>query len=553
MNGEDLLEALQRTAGDRECALSLSDEGLSLMNRLGAPWLDSVLRTAMLTFSGHPVDLVLRADRVDPMEPGRVIVPGLPGDTFTKEGGIGMLTVEGELDVVRVGRRVSVPGHALLDERTPHAFVDARHGLRRRIGTVYGQVYRKAPLALDRWKQSRNYRRDWRTGTAVRGAQAIRSVGSGSPRTKVPSRAPAAWMAMHWLEPGGAESWALESAAIARDAGFEVIVTVDRAAPQRLLDTALAVTPHIYLAANTLAWDDWGRFGLALLREYDVRFLHIHHSATAYQFLPGIRHLAPGLRVIDSTHLAEHRTGGFVRQSLEHSELIDLHHVISPVLRDNYVLDSGVPADRVAYRPLTGLAGQDVVAQDAPARVGSAPLRIGFLGRLAPQKRPFLFVELARRLERSAPGRFRFVMQGSGALDDFVTENIARAGLTGNIERRAWGPAEELFKDIDVLAITSDNEGLTLTALEADRKGVVVLSADVGSQVTVVVPQLLAPPTPDAFLRHAVPALRRLADDPARFAELRRAQHELHDHIRAQESASDFMRRYYADILEESE
>lgn len=185
--------------------------------------------------------------------------------------------------------------------------------------------------------------------------------------------------------------------------------------------------------------------------------------------------------------------------------------------------------------------------------MGSAPLRIGFLGRLAPQKRPFLFVELARRLERSAPGRFRFVMQGSGALDDFVTENIARAGLTGNIERRAWGPAEELFKDIDVLAITSDNEGLTLTALEADRKGVVVLSADVGSQVTVVVPQLLAPPTPDAFLRHAVPALRRLADDPARFAELRRAQHELHDHIRAQESASDFMRRYYADILEESE
>lgn len=551
MNAEDLLETLQRTAGDRECALSLSDEGLSLMTRLGAPWLDSVLRTALLTFSGHPVDLVLRADPVDPMEPGRVIVPGLPGDTFTKEGGIGMLTVEGELDVARIGRRVSVPGRALLDERTPHAFVDARHGLRRRIGTMYGQVYRKAPLSLDRWKQSRNHRRDWRTGTAVRGAQAMRPVGSPRPRAESSFPAPAAWMAMHWLEPGGAESWALESAAVAREAGFEVIITVDRAAPQRLLDRALAVTPHVYLAANTLAWDDWGRFGLALLREYDVRLLHIHHSATAYQFLPGVRHLAPGLRVIDSTHLAEHRTGGFVRQSLEHSELIDLHHVISPVLRDNYVLDSGVPADRVAYRPLTGLAGQGVVTADRPARERSAPLRVGFLGRLAPQKRPFLFVELARRLERSAPGRFRFVMQGSGALDDFVTENIARSRMTALIERRAWGPAEDLFEDIDVLVITSDNEGLTLTALEADRKGVVVLSADVGSQVTVVVPELLAPATPDAFLRHAVPALHRLADDPDLLAGLRRAQLELHDDIRARESASEFMRRYYAEILKE--
>ena len=108
-----------------------------------------------------------------------------------------------------------------------------------------------------------------------------------------------------------------------------------------------------------------------------------------------------------------------------------------------------------------------------------------------------------------------------------------------------------LPEKIDVLVITSDNEGLTLTALEADRKGVVVLSADVGSQVTVVVPELLAPATPDAFLRHAVPALHRLADDPDLLAGLRRAQLELHDDIRARESASEFMRRYYAEILKE--
>lgn len=548
---EEMAPILTEAAGGRQVSLSLTDDGLRIFERLGTQWLAAVVRAISTTYPDEMIELVLRADASEPMEPAQAIHPGLPGDTFTREGGIGLLTIEGDSSHLMIARRVSVPSLELLDGASSFGFVDGRQGLRRKIGQVYGEIYRRAPFALDRFKQYRNSRHDWRAGTAARGASSMVRV---TPTTTTVSDQPAAaWFALHWLEAGGAEAWALESAALARACGLEVVITVDRAAPQRWLDRALAITPHVYLGANVMEPRDWSRFGRKILAQHRVVLLHVHHSAMAYQLLPRLRHLQPGLRVIDSTHIAEHRTGGFVRQSLEHSELIDVHHVISPVLRDTYVLESAVPTERVIYRPLTGLDGQQVgAAATSAARDMAQPLRVGFLGRLAPQKRPFLFVALAKRLHRALPDRFRFVMQGSGPLEDLVGRNLAKAKLTGIVERRDWGPVADFFDAIDVLAITSDNEGLTLTALEADGHGVLVLSADVGSQRTVVTSETLVPREPDAFLRAAAPTLRRLADEPGYFDALLAKQRDLHQQIRALEPASVYMRRYYSALTKES-
>lgn len=543
-----LVTWLSQVADGRQVALSLSDHGRGLVERLGWQWLAAVIRPIHLTYPKRPIELVLCAATREPMPSGRPISAGLPGGAFTVENGIGILTLFGDPDLMAIERRVSVPDNNLLDEEVPFRFVDADGGLRRKFGDLYTKVYRKRPVLLDRWRQFSNDHKPWTRNIAVRGASRIHPLVEQT-RLSGPTT-PTAWFALHWLETGGAESWALESMRLAKQAGFQVVITVDHAAPQRVLPEVLELTEEVYFAANVLAGEDWGTFQRALLSHYDVKLLHIHHSTMAYQFLPELRHTAPSVRVVDSTHIIEHRTGGFVRQSIESSELVDLHHVISPQLRDDYVLDRGIAPSKVIYAPLTQVTdGQLEPETPRKQRNPCEPLRIGFLGRLAAQKRPFLFVELVRRLSRKYSGRFSYLMQGSGALESFVDEQVARGGLGNVLERRSWGPVGQFFDDIDVLVISSDNEGLTLTALEADMHGVVVLSADVGSQITVVAPQVLVPRAPGRFLDEAIKVLARLGGEPDFYRDVLDQQHELHMKVRELESASSFFARYFAEIL----
>ncbi len=117
-------------------------------------------------------------------------------------------------------------------------------------------------------------------------------------------------------------------------------------------------------------------------------------------------------------------------------------------------------------------------------------------------------------------------MQGSGVLGAITADQIRREGLDDVIVRRPWGPVGDFMEDVDVLIVSSDNEGLTLTSLEAEEHGVLVLSADVGSQRTVVAPSLLVPRAPRGFLKGAVDALIHLAREPRAFEQARREQTE---------------------------
>ncbi|KAE8764547.1 glycosyltransferase [Georgenia thermotolerans] len=571
---DTLLSEVQAAYPDRDVALTLTEDGVAAVQAVGTAWLVAAVRALEVAYPGRGYELTLKVDGNEPMPAGVRLDPATAGALFAGQGGAGRLSLSAphrhrgaKTTADPVSRVLQVPRAELLQAEGDLHFIAPTDPVRRLAGRLYSRLYRRAPVALDTWRQSRNNTAPAARSPMVPKAQALRGART-APATRGragtaggTTRRPAVWVAMHWLESGGAESWAFRSAEIARDTGLEVVITVDRSAPQRALAKALAITPYVYLAANTLDEEDWGPFLHGLLAAHDVRHVHIHHSARAYGFLPELRHLAPRAAVMDSVHIVEHRTGGFVRQSLELSHLIDVHHVISPALRDLYLLDARVAPGKVAYRPLTDLAGVGAAADGAQggepvlaestAR-GEGPLRVGFLGRLAPQKRPFLFVELARRLHKAHPGSFSFLMQGSGALGGFVDEQIARAGLGGVIERREWGPAEQFFADVDVLVVSSDNEGLTLTTLEADQHDVLVLSADVGSQRSVIPPLMLVPRAPRGFLTGARRALERLAVDRGARARVRADQRRLLQGLCATEPAGQYLTTYYAPEKEQA-
>jgi hypothetical protein len=95
-----------------------------------------------------------------------------------------------------------------------------------------------------------------------------------------------------------------------------------------------------------------------------------------------------------------------------------------------------------------------------------------------------------------------------------------------------------------VLVISSDNEGLTLTSLEAERHGVLILSADVGSQRTVVAEPLLVPRPPRKFVAGAARALDVLATVPGAFLHAQREQHALVRALGQRETASSFLKTW---------
>lgn len=88
---------------------------------------------------------------------------------------------------------------------------------------------------------------------------------------------------------------------------------------------------------------------------------------------------------------------------------------------------------------------------------------------------------------------------------------IKRYGLEEVIERRALdAPVAQTYRDADALLISSINEGITLTSIEAISAGVPVISANVGSQETLIPPKGLCRRMTSNFVHDAKSALSHI-------------------------------------------
>lgn len=104
------------------------------------------------------------------------------------------------------------------------------------------------------------------------------------------------------------------------------------------------------------------------------------------------------------------------------------------------------------------------------------PFRVGYLGRLSPEKNPDLFLRIAKVAENEK--NLIFKMAGEGPLLGAVqkeSSKLQNLNFLGFME-----DPFEFLSDIDCLIITSDTEGIPLAAMEALSIGVPVISTDVG-------------------------------------------------------------------------
>jgi len=106
------------------------------------------------------------------------------------------------------------------------------------------------------------------------------------------------------------------------------------------------------------------------------------------------------------------------------------------------------------------------------------------LGRLVPQKRPFVFLEMAKKLHKQYP-LTRFAWVGDGELSEEWRAKIARDGLSDAVLWTGWkSDVRPYLAAADLLLHTAEYEGLPFALIEAMSMGVpCAISRSVASEL----------------------------------------------------------------------
>jgi glycosyltransferase involved in cell wall biosynthesis len=145
---------------------------------------------------------------------------------------------------------------------------------------------------------------------------------------------------------------------------------------------------------------------------------------------------------------------------------------------------------------------------------------VGIVARLVPVKAHEVFLEAAARIARAVPGA-RFLVIGDGERRAELERMVEQLGLSERTRFLGWRrDMRVVYADLDVVALSSLNEGSPVAIIEAMAAGRPVVASDVGGVSEVVTDGqsgLLVPRRDVAALATAVIDLLR---DPAGAAKL---------------------------------
>lgn len=219
---------------------------------------------------------------------------------------------------------------------------------------------------------------------------------------------------------------------------------------------------------------------------------------------------------------------GIERQLARHTDRL---LAVTPRVADELVA-LGVGA-RSQYRVLP--IGLDLAPLVASARhrgalraelgVGDVPL-VGIVARLAPIKAHDVFLAVAARVRQTLPAA-RFLVVGDGEQRLALEQQATALGLADAVRFLGWrADIDRLYADLDVVVLTSRNEGSPVALIEAMAAGVPVVATDVGGVADVVehgATGLLAPVDDAAGLAGHVLRLLAAPDERRVFGDRGRA------------------------------
>jgi len=151
---------------------------------------------------------------------------------------------------------------------------------------------------------------------------------------------------------------------------------------------------------------------------------------------------------------------------------------VSETLKKELVSLGICPCNKIEVIPL-GFE-LDIFFKILPRNVTS--LNIGIIGRLVPIKNHRLFLEAAKLFIQSGhQEKFKFKIIGDGELRSELEEYSRRLNISDFVEFLGWQKdLISVYSSLDIVALTSINEGTPVSLIEAMASGKVVVATDVG-------------------------------------------------------------------------
>ena len=169
------------------------------------------------------------------------------------------------------------------------------------------------------------------------------------------------------------------------------------------------------------------------------------------------------------------------------------------------LIDAGIGKEDQYFVARPGVEILDMgLKEQIRARMGlpGGVIIVGWLGRLAPIKRPDRVIELAKDL-----GEITFLIGGDGEL----LSNLEK-DLPLNVKLLGWTRPEEIWALSDIALLTSDNEAQPISLIEASLAGLPVVAENVGSVSEVVDSEVTGLLVTNQAER--IDALKRLSSSP---------------------------------------
>jgi glycosyltransferase involved in cell wall biosynthesis len=165
----------------------------------------------------------------------------------------------------------------------------------------------------------------------------------------------------------------------------------------------------------------------------------------------------------------------------------------------------------------------DIVSlDDALARSWEGPLHVLSVGRLDPEKNPFLLIDALARLRERSP-RWRLRIVGTGPLAEPLADRVRNIGLGPAVDMLGYVPNGprlwDVYRSSTVFLHVSWTEGIPIVLLEAEAAGLPIVATDVGGVRAALGDGERGVLVPPGSVDAVVDALERLEADQA----LRRA------------------------------
>jgi glycosyltransferase involved in cell wall biosynthesis len=220
------------------------------------------------------------------------------------------------------------------------------------------------------------------------------------------------------------------------------------------------------------------QFTTELIRHLQVDLVHAHLPRA--HVLGGISARLTGIPIVATVHGMDITTQelGICRTTGSHLTVV-CHEAFSQALA------LGLPADRLTLIPngvdlKSFCANRTGISFRKAMHISLNTPLIGFVGRLAWEKGPDLFFQVAEQIHTRMP-EAHFVIVGEGPMEDELCEMVHKARMEDVFHLAGlWTNTWEVYPAFDILVQTSRVEGMPFALLEGMACGKPVAAMGVG-------------------------------------------------------------------------